>query len=82
MLQLSLYSVGHTDTKQFGLGSRTCLGKHISILEMSKLIPRLIRNFDFHTDVQQWSTENFWFVKPTDFEVAVRSRASSVAGTV
>ncbi|GES65961.1 cytochrome P450 monooxygenase [Aspergillus terreus] len=66
----------------FGLGSRTCLGKHISILEMSKLIPRLVRDFDFHTDVQQWCTENFWFVKPTDFEVTVRSRASPVAGTV
>ncbi|KAL5356483.1 cytochrome P450 [Aspergillus floccosus] len=62
----------------FGLGSRTCLGKHISILEMSKLIPRLVRDFDFHTDVQQWSTENFWFVKPTDFEVTVRSRANLV----
>jgi hypothetical protein len=49
---------------------------------MSKLIPRLIRDFDFHTDVQQWSTENFWFVKPTDFEVTVRSRAIPVAGTV
>ncbi|KAL4890319.1 cytochrome protein [Aspergillus ambiguus] len=58
----------------FGLGSRTCIGKHISILEMSKLIPRLIRDFDFSTNVQKWNTENFWFVKPTDFDVTVRSR--------
>lgn len=44
---------------------------------MSKLIPRLVRDFDFSTNVnKEWSTENFWFVKPTDFEVTVRKRAS------
>ncbi|KAL4863247.1 hypothetical protein BDV12DRAFT_177740 [Aspergillus spectabilis] len=58
----------------FGLGSRTCLGKHISILEMSKLIPRILRAFDFNTDKRNWSTENYWFVKPTNFEVTVRRR--------
>ncbi|TLD11693.1 hypothetical protein PspLS_11758 [Pyricularia sp. CBS 133598] len=31
----------------FGLGTRTCIGRHISILEMSKLIPFLVRDFDF-----------------------------------
>ncbi|KAL2797008.1 cytochrome P450 [Aspergillus keveii] len=61
----------------FGLGSRTCLGKHISILEMSKLIPRILREFDFAAEKATWNTENFWFVKPTDFSVRVRRRASS-----
>ncbi|KAL3480447.1 cytochrome P450 [Aspergillus californicus] len=58
----------------FGLGSRTCLGKHISILEMSKLIPRILREFEFTTNDQKWQTENYWFVKPTNFEVTVRRR--------
>ncbi|KAL2844591.1 cytochrome P450 [Aspergillus pseudoustus] len=58
----------------FGLGSRTCLGKHISILEMSKLIPRILREFDFVAEKLKWNTENFWFVKPTDFSVKVRRR--------
>ncbi|KAL4900216.1 hypothetical protein BDW74DRAFT_170980 [Aspergillus multicolor] len=58
----------------FGLGSRTCLGKHISILEMSKLIPRILREFEFTTERGGWRTENHWFVKPTDFEVKVRRR--------
>ncbi|RHZ52629.1 cytochrome P450 [Aspergillus thermomutatus] len=58
----------------FGLGSRTCLGKHISILEMSKLIPRIIRDFDFSTGPEKWETENSWFVKPTNFTVRVRQR--------
>ncbi|KAL2826445.1 cytochrome P450 [Aspergillus cavernicola] len=58
----------------FGLGSRTCLGKHISILEMSKLIPRILREFDFSTGMQKWDTSNYWFVKPTNFEAKVRRR--------
>ncbi|OGE57019.1 hypothetical protein PENARI_c002G09354 [Penicillium arizonense] len=59
----------------FGLGSRTCLGKHISILEMSKLIPQLVQEFDFTPLRKTWRTENFWFVKPVDFEVRVQRRA-------
>lgn len=31
---------------QFGGGSRTCLGKHIALLEMYKLIPSFLRRFD------------------------------------
>ncbi|RDW74284.1 cytochrome P450 [Aspergillus mulundensis] len=58
----------------FGLGSRTCLGKHISILEMSKLIPRILREFEFTAERREWKTENHWFVKPVDFEVRVRRR--------
>ncbi|KAJ5182091.1 hypothetical protein N7449_012238 [Penicillium cf. viridicatum] len=30
----------------FGAGSRTCIGKNISMLEMSKLLPQIVRNFD------------------------------------
>ncbi|KAL4876467.1 cytochrome P450 [Aspergillus karnatakaensis] len=63
----------------FGLGSRTCLGKHISILEMSKLIPQIIRNFDFETQNRTLETENYWFVKPTNFEVKVRRRENHQA---
>jgi hypothetical protein len=41
---------------------------------MSKLIPRLVRDFDFATSDREWNTENFWFVKPTDFEVHIQRR--------
>ncbi|KAF5562345.1 hypothetical protein FNAPI_3241 [Fusarium napiforme] len=30
----------------FGHGSRTCIGKNISLMEMGKLIPQLFRHFD------------------------------------
>ncbi|GIK00365.1 hypothetical protein Aspvir_004388 [Aspergillus viridinutans] len=61
----------------FGLGTRTCLGKHISILEMSKLIPRIVRDFDFSTGRANWETENRWFVKPTNFTVRVTQRLAA-----
>lgn len=63
---------------QFGLGSRTCIGRHISMLEISKLIPRLIRDFEMEVcDNGQWPTQNYWFVKPKNFRVTVRPRAGS-----
>jgi cytochrome P450 len=34
---------------QFGYGSRTCLGKNISLLEIAKLVPQLIRHFEVGT---------------------------------
>ncbi|KAK0369863.1 cytochrome P450 oxidoreductase, partial [Colletotrichum costaricense] len=73
-------SVMNRNWMPFGLGSRTCLGKNVSILEMSKLIPRLIRDFDFKlegaaaTPRGAWKTRNAWFVKPKNFHVKVKSR--------
>ncbi|TDZ30928.1 Pisatin demethylase [Colletotrichum spinosum] len=66
----------------FGLGSRTCIGKNVSILEMTKLIPRIVRDFDFQLEgnaalpQKSWKTYNMWFVKPQDFYVTVKPRQS------
>jgi cytochrome P450 len=65
---------------QVGLGSRTCIGRHISMLEISKLIPRLVQDFDFELSGDlarpgiSWTTNNYWFVKPKDFCVEVKLR--------
>lgn len=47
---------------------------------MSKLIPRLVRDFEFTptNPEREWDTENFWFVKPMDFNVKVKRRATGV----
>ena len=49
----------------FGMGSRTCIGKHISLLEISKLIPTVVRKFDFELKMkgEEWETKEFWFAK-------------------
>ncbi|KAJ6041289.1 uncharacterized protein N7446_010820 [Penicillium canescens] len=55
----------------FGQGSRTCIGKNISLLEIGKLIPQLVRNFDFELAGRQDRLvgQNHWFVKPQGFDV-------------
>lgn len=55
---------------KFGAGARTCIGKNISLLEISKVIPTLFRQFDFEFDFSsmpdgKWKTSNAWFVVPS-----------------
>ncbi|PIA82924.1 Pisatin demethylase [Cercospora beticola] len=61
----------------FGLGSRTCIGRHISFLEMNKVIPMIISRFDFELINQPGilETKNYFFVKPSNFRVVVKQRA-------
>jgi cytochrome P450 len=42
------------------MGSRTCIGKHVSILEMSKLIPKLVCRFDFTLDPSLAAPDSSW----------------------
>ncbi|KAH6965043.1 cytochrome P450 [Fusarium venenatum] len=60
----------------FGMGARTCIGRHVSHLEISKLIPRILRDFDFEMQdgITSWNTLNHWFVKPKDFKVKLKIR--------
>ncbi|KAJ5619145.1 hypothetical protein N7510_003129 [Penicillium lagena] len=49
----------------FGSGSRTCIGKNISLMEMHKIIPQLLREFEIrlHCPEKEWRTLNAWFVQ-------------------
>lgn len=46
------------------------------MLEMCKLIPRLVTEFDFEIEEKSkvWKTVNYWFVKPVNFRVKVQLR--------
>ncbi|KAF2646987.1 cytochrome P450, partial [Lophiostoma macrostomum CBS 122681] len=60
----------------FGSGSRTCIGKNISLLEISLLIPELVRNFDFELVDKQapLESENIWFVRQKNVNCRVSMR--------
>lgn len=62
----------------FGMGSRTCIGKNISLLEMSKVVPQLVRKFSFVLEGECSSeglrSENRWFVKQKNFKARVLTR--------
>ncbi|KAJ9132171.1 Cytochrome p450 [Pleurostoma richardsiae] len=61
---------------QFGMGSRTCIGKNISLLEIYKVIPTLLRRFEisFQDPSQDWELCNSWFVKQSNFQVRFELR--------
>lgn len=66
----------------FGLGARTCIGKNISLLEISKVIPQLVRRYDVRigTAVEEGkglATRCAWFVKQKEFVVYPRRREQS-----
>ncbi|KAK5175602.1 uncharacterized protein LTR77_000741 [Saxophila tyrrhenica] len=65
----------------FGLGSRACIGKHVSMLEMSKLVPELVRSFDFGLEEDKiehygasWEWIAYWLMRPTSLPVQIRRR--------
>ncbi|KAI1658729.1 cytochrome P450 [Daldinia decipiens] len=49
----------------FSAGSRTCLGRHIAMIEISKMIPELLRRFELTLTYpdREWETRNVWLVK-------------------
>jgi cytochrome P450 len=59
----------------FGAGTRTCIGKNISLAEIHKLTPYLLRKYTFHLveDHKTWSTNNLWFC--TQQGIVVRATA-------
>ncbi|KAI0888019.1 cytochrome P450 [Annulohypoxylon maeteangense] len=61
---------------QFGMGARTCIGKNISLLEIYKVIPSLLRRFDirFKDPNQEWKLINAWFVKQSNFQTMFELR--------
>ncbi|KAL1297000.1 hypothetical protein AAFC00_004596 [Neodothiora populina] len=61
---------------QFGAGARTCIGKNISLLEIYKLVPTLLRNFEIEMDCEDWKTENAWFVRQSDFYTRFRLKST------
>ncbi|WPG97873.1 Hypothetical protein R9X50_00065500 [Acrodontium crateriforme] len=61
----------------FGLGSRTCIGQHVSMLEMTKMVPEVIRRFEFELVdgvEKEWEVANYWFVIPKALPMKISKR--------
>lgn len=60
----------------FGSGSRTCIGKNISLLEIYKLVPTMLRRFEVQLSdpSQEWTLHNAWFVRQLDFNTVFKKR--------
>ena len=60
----------------FGMGSRTCIGKNISLLEIYKLVPAVLRRFEVRLEDEEkdWTLHNAWFVRQLGFRTLFRQR--------
>lgn len=63
----------------FGAGTRTCIGRHISQLEMAKALPALLRRYDFAVRDDALRARNMWFVKPVRLLCTLRWRGKDDA---
>ncbi|KAF5006060.1 hypothetical protein FDECE_7542 [Fusarium decemcellulare] len=61
----------------FGHGARTCIGKNISLLEIYKLVPQLLRNYEisFVDESQEWKVAGGWFTEQDNFHVQLKRRS-------
>ncbi|KAH8785751.1 cytochrome P450 [Diaporthe sp. PMI_573] len=64
----------------FGAGHRVCLGKHISYLEIYKLVPTLLQAYDIELvdGGKAWTVQNRWFVPQSGLNVRLRKRVQAV----
>ncbi|KAL2795454.1 cytochrome P450 [Aspergillus keveii] len=60
----------------FGMGARTCIGMHIALCQIYKLIPHILRHFEieFVEPRKPLQTRNFWFMKLVDVKVRFMAR--------
>lgn len=58
----------------FGHGPRVCIGRHITNIEMYKMLPTILRGFEFKLHADEWKVNNGWFKIPTDIMVSVSKR--------
>ncbi|CAG8220435.1 unnamed protein product [Penicillium salamii] len=73
----SLRKIREDGLLTFGAGRRVCLGKHIGIFEIKKLIPFLALNYDIRiVNTEAFTVENQWFFRQTNLQAQIRRQSS------
>jgi cytochrome P450 len=66
----------------FGAGSRICMGRHLSMVQIMKLVPSLLLRYRFElvdTD-KEWKVVCGWFVRQAEMDVFVETRSEWADG--
>ncbi|KKK20298.1 hypothetical protein ARAM_002428 [Aspergillus rambellii] len=59
----------------FGAGRRVCLGRHVALLELKKIVPALLLRYEFElVDAKRYKVENSWFFRQYGMDVKVKQR--------
>ncbi|RAK99320.1 cytochrome P450, partial [Aspergillus ibericus CBS 121593] len=67
---------------QFGAGSRTCMGKHIALCELYKVIPELLRSFHRKLSGEELQNTSYWLYSLDKVNLKVKRRRSSIPAAV
>ncbi|KAK7949051.1 cytochrome P450 [Apiospora aurea] len=59
---------------QFGQGPRVCIGRRLSEIEMYKLLPTILTEFDFELLVEDWEVCGGWFHRTRNVMCKVERR--------
>lgn len=59
---------------QFGYGPRICIGRHITNIEMYKMLPTILHNFKFDLQVEKWNVWDGWFHNASNVMCKVSKR--------
>ncbi|KAJ8119749.1 hypothetical protein ONZ43_g3370 [Nemania bipapillata] len=60
----------------FGAGSRTCMGRHLSLVQIAKLVPSLLIKFKLTLvdKERDWKVTAGWFVRQAEMDVFIESK--------
>ena len=61
---------------QFGHGARSCIGKNIALLEITKLVPQILRHYDvaWASAEENWHIYSYWFCEQDGLILRFTSR--------
>lgn len=60
----------------FGAGKRTCLGRNIAMLELTKLVPAVLMRYEMELadPEREWNVVNSWAIRQKGLEVLLKRR--------
>ncbi|KAI1097219.1 cytochrome P450 [Jackrogersella minutella] len=61
----------------FGAGARNCIGKNLAMMQLTKIIVELYRNFDIKlaNPDKEWTVSGGWLTRQTDMETVLTKRS-------
>ncbi|KAI1495958.1 cytochrome P450 [Biscogniauxia marginata] len=66
----------HTCNAQFGAGERNCIGKNLAMMQLTKIIVELYRNFDITlvNPDKEWRVSGGWLTRQTEMDMFLTKR--------
>ncbi|XXH01634.1 hypothetical protein Hte_007994 [Hypoxylon texense] len=62
--------------EQFGAGARNCIGKNLAMMQLTKIIVELYRNFDIRLadPGKEWTVSGGWLTRQTEMDMILTKR--------